>query len=276
MLALLAACATELATGSGPRLRGKVLEDSFASKALDGRLSFAVYLPPGYGEGGRYPTVYYLHGLPANSTAYRAFGFVPAALEQRGLKTIVVAPQGARDDDSDPEYLDWGPGRNWETAIADELPAYIDAHYRTIPDRAGRALIGVSAGGYGALLLTLHHLPTFAVVESWSGYFHPTDPSGTKALQLGSSQANARASAHALVSTLRTNVTRYPTLLAFYIGTGDNRFRQENEQLNRELSAARVPHLFRLYPGGHSQNLWRREARAWLALALDRLDEPTS
>src|SRR5207253_5090865 len=52
---------------------------------------------------------------------------------------------------SDLEYLDWGPGRNWETAIARELPAYVDAHYRTVPGRAGRALIGVSAGGYGEI-----------------------------------------------------------------------------------------------------------------------------
>jgi putative tributyrin esterase len=274
-LALVAACATELAVGSETGLKGTVREDSLASKALDGRLRFAVYLPPGYGKGGRYPTIYYLHGLPANSTAYRAFGFVPAALEQRGLKAIVVAPQGARNDDSDPEYLDWGPGRNWETAIANELPTYVDEHYRTLPGRAGRALIGVSAGGYGAFLLALHHLPTFGVVESWSGYFHPTDPSGTKALKLGSSQANARASAHTLVSTLRSDVARYPTLLAFYVGTGDSRFRPENEQLNRELSAARVPHLFRLYSGGHSQDLWQREAGAWLALALGRLERPT-
>jgi len=273
-LVLVAACATELAVGSGPGLQGTVREDSLASKALDGRLRFAVYLPPGYGKGGRYPTIYYLHGLPADSTAYRAFGFVPAALEQRGLKAIVVAPQGARTDDSDPEYLDWGPGRNWEVAIAHELPAYVDAHYRTVRGRAGRALVGVSAGGYGAFLLTLHNLPTFAVVESWSGYFHPTDPSGTKALALGSARANEHASAHALVSTLRAAVERYPTLLAFYVGTGDSRFRAENEQLNRELSDARVPHLFRLYPGGHSQSLWQREAGAWLTLALGRLKRP--
>jgi putative tributyrin esterase len=276
VLAAAVAVGAEHAVGSGSGLRGTVTEDLFSSKAVRGRLRFAVYLPPGYGSGGRYPVIYYLHGLPATSSAYLAFGFVPATLEARKLKAIVVAPQGARDGDSDPEYLDWGPGRNWETAIAEELPAYVDAHYRTIRRRSGRALIGASAGGYGAFLLTLHHLPSFAVVESWSGYFHPTNPAGTKTLELGSAQADAQASAHALVSDLRQAVRRYPTLLAFYVGTGDARFRAENVRLAQELTAAGVPHLFRLYAGSHSQTLWQHEAASWLALALDWLQPATS
>jgi putative tributyrin esterase len=276
VLSAAAAMATELALSSGPGLRGTVREDSLRSQALRGPLRFAVYLPPGYRSGRRYPVVYYLHGLPANESTYQTFGFVPATFERLGLDAIVVAPQGAREGDSDPEYLDWRPGRNWETAIADELPAYVDAHYRTIRARDGRALIGVSAGGYGAFLIALHHLSDFAVVESWSWYFHPTDPSGTKALELGSEQADARASAHALVGDLRTAVRRLPTLLAFYVGTTDNRFRAENVRLDRELTAAGVPHLFRLYSGGHSQQLWQREAAAWLRLAVQRLARPTT
>ena len=58
----------------------------------------------------------------------------------------------------------------------------MDTHYRTIASRRARALVGVSAGGYGAVLLALHHLETYSVVESWSGYFHPTDPDGTSPL----------------------------------------------------------------------------------------------
>lgn len=268
---LAAAAGTAVAVDSTSGLAGTVREDSFHSAAIRGELRFAVYLPPGYAAGGRYPVVYYLHGLPATGSAYLTFGFVPATLEQRSLRAIVVAPQGARDGDSDPEYLDWGPGRNWETALSTELPAYVDAHYRTIRGRDGRALIGVSAGGYGAFLLTLHHLQSFAVVESWSGYFHPTNPAGTAPLELGSAAADARASAHTLVSTLRQAIRRYPTLLAFYVGDRDPLFRAENVKLAQELTEAGVPHLFRIYPGSHSQALWQHEAGPWLALALGRL-----
>jgi enterochelin esterase-like enzyme len=131
--------------------------------------------------------------------------------------------------------------------------------------------VGLSAGGYGAVMLALHHLPAFSVVESWSGYFHPTDPAGDHALDLGSPQANANASAHAFVKSLKRGFARRPTFFAFYVGSGDARFRDENRLFHRELAAAGVPHVFRIYPGGHEQSIWSEHAQAWLGLAVDHL-----
>jgi S-formylglutathione hydrolase FrmB len=246
-----------------------VVDTSFYSDALQGPLKVAVYLPVGYGrDGKRYPVVYFLHGLPASPSAYRGASFVADALRGRA---ILVAPQGDRDGDSDPEYLDWGPGRNWETALAAELPAWVDGHFRSIPSRRGRAIVGVSAGGYGAFLIGLHHLDEFGAIESWSGYFHPTDPTGTQPLDTGSSAGNRRASAHALLPSVHATLRVHPTFIGFYVGAGDTRFAQENTLLDRELTAARIPHLFRVYRGGHAQTLWQAQAPAWLARALNRL-----
>jgi len=122
--------------------------------------------------------------------------------------------------------------------------------------------------------VTLHHLERFSVVESWSGYFHPTDPQGLRALDLGSSARNAHASAHALVGSLRRAFALQPTFLAFYVGRGDDRFRDENERLDRELTAARVPHYFKVYAGGHDWTVWTNHAQAWLGLALNHLRRP--
>jgi enterochelin esterase-like enzyme len=55
----------------------------------------------------------------------------------------------------------------------------------------------------------------------------------------------------------------------------DTRFRAENELLDRELEAARVPHVFRVYSGAHDQSVWQAHARAWLSLALHHLRRPT-
>jgi S-formylglutathione hydrolase FrmB len=273
LLALALAPAIAGATPTPPK--GTTMDLAFRSVAVGGKLRVAVYLPPGYDTSGlRYPVVYFLHGLPAGSTSYRGIDFLRRALDASGRGALIVAPQGARAGDTDPEYLDWGPGRKWETAISREVPAYIDAHFRTVPDRRARAIVGLSAGGYGAVLVALHHLERFAVVESWSGYFHPTDPTGKQALDLGSSARNAHASAHAFVSSLRGSFARRPTFFAFYVGRGDDRFRDENEELNRELNAARVPHLFELYRGGHEQAVWTAHARAWLMLALNHLLQP--
>jgi S-formylglutathione hydrolase FrmB len=250
-----------------------MINTSFRSRALGGRLGLTIHLPPGYSGGGRqrYPVIYFLHGLPASPVAYMHVGFLARTLDGLRSRAILVAPQGARDGDSDPEYLDWGSGRNWETAIAKEVPAYVDRHFRTIANRRGRALVGLSAGGYGAVLLALHHLSDFSVVESWSGYQHPTNPAGTAALDVGSTEANRRASAHTFVPQLGRAFRRHATFFAFYVGKGDARFRAENERLNDELQAARVPHLFKLYPGAHEQRVWSAHARSWLALALEHL-----
>lgn len=227
-------------------------------------------LPPDYATSGkRYPVVYFLHGLPASARSYRGNTWVIDALEQAG-PAILVIPQGARGDDDDPEYLNWGAGRNWETYVAEELPAYVDAHFRTIRSRVGRAIVGLSAGGYGATILGLHHLGRFSVIESWSGYFHPTDPTGTAALLRG-----PVASAHSFIGRIRLDERKRPTLLAFYVGRGDVRFRAENVRFDAELRAADVPHRFALYPGGHRTSLWRAHAVAWLRLALRHLAVPS-
>jgi S-formylglutathione hydrolase FrmB len=249
------------------------VERSIYSPAVKGRLRLKIYLPSDHASGSRrYPVVYFLHGLPAASTSFRSADFLARALEASGRKAIIVVPQGARDNDSDPEYLDWGSGRNWETAITRDIVGYVDSHFRTIRSRRGRAIVGLSAGGYGAVILALHHLRAFSVIESWSGYFHPTDPGGLHALDLGTARANATANAHAFVKMLRRAFARRPTFFAFYVGRGDDRFRDENERFDRELRAARVPHVFRVYPGGHEQTVWSSHARAWLALAVDRLE----
>lgn len=276
LLASAAAVAATPARAHHDESRSAIVDFSFESKALARRLHFAAYLPRDYATSGlRYPVVYFLHGLPAGPGAYDNIGWLRRALDSLPEGVILVAPQGSAKWDSDPEYLDWGPGRNWETAIATELPRFVDSHLRTIPRRSGRALVGLSAGGYGAVILALHHLDDFAAVESWSGYFHPTNPRGTQALDLGSAVRNAQANAHMFVSTLKRDMRRRPTFFAFYVGNKDWRFRDENLRLDRELRTAGVPHVFALYPGAHEGSVWSAHARAWLRLAAGHIAEPT-
>jgi len=234
-----------------------------------GSLGYEVYLPAGYDTSGlRYPVVYFLHGLPAGSKTFQLFGWLDEAMDATSHPAILVIPQAASGSNTDPEYL----GR-WETAIAGDVPRAVDAHYRTIASRSGRAIVGLSAGGYGAMHLALAHLSEFSAVESWSGYFHPTDPTGAYPLDLGSKQKNAAANVHEQFARLRARLARLPLSIGFYIGRNDptGSFVAENEQLNRELTAARIPHVFKLYPGRHAQSLWSSEATTWLGLALNHL-----
>jgi len=275
--ALLCAAALAGTAGAGAlrterQQAATAISAALPSKALGSPLHFAVYLPPGYATSSRrYPVVYFLHGLPAGPTAYLSLGWVDRALEETGRDAILVVPQGSRRTNGDPEYQDWGDGRNWETALAIELPKWVDRNYRTIAARRGRALVGISAGGYGASIIGVHHPSEFSVIESWSGYFRPTDSTGEETLELGSDAADEHASVLRLAPTLAKQFADYPTFFAFYVGESDPTFVADNRALDAALRAAGVPHRFALYPGAHTTSLWRAHASAWLRLALARL-----
>jgi S-formylglutathione hydrolase FrmB len=266
---LVAAAGTATVAAAMLARQTHAVDERFESVALGGSVHALVVLPDGYATSGkRYPVVYFLHGLPATSTSYRGNDWLIDALERAG-PAILVIPQGARSGDGDPEYLNWGAGRNWETYVSEEVPRYIDAHFRTIRSRAGRAIVGVSAGGYGATILGLQHLRRFRVVESWSGYFEPTDPSGTVVLD-----REPAASAVNLIRDVKASEPSLPTFLGFYVGRSDGRFLADNVRFDRELTAAHVPHVFATYPGGHMTSLWQAHAVAWLRLALGHLSAP--
>jgi enterochelin esterase-like enzyme len=269
---ILAVAAAVALAQQDPAPKVAVGDGSFHSKALRATVHYSIYLPKGYATSGkRYPVVYYLHGLPADSHAYRSMGWIASAVERSGRRAIVVGMQGARGNDTDPEWHDWGGGRNWETAVARELVPWIDGRYRTIARRVGRVIIGISAGGYGAALIGYHHPGVFSVFQSWSGYFQPTNPAGTAVLDLGSKSANDWASLHAIVPKMRKRLGRNyrTTYFGFFVGTGDGRFLADNKRLAREMRKAKVPnHLFRTYKGDHSAQLWEDKAPAWLRRAL--------
>ena len=275
-LVAVSGCGGSSSNSSPPK--PKIEDGSFHSEAVNGTLHYAVALPPGYDSSRkRYPVVYFLHGLPANDQAYKSIGGYADSLAASGRSAIVVGAQGARAGDTDPEWHDWGPGRNWETATESELVSQIDSRYRTLPVRSARAIVGVSAGGYGATLIAIHHPETYQVIEAWSGYFVLTTPEG-KPQDLGTPEANAHASAHASVPQLEQKFSPYPkTYFGFYTGSEDPYpgFVEDNEQLSRELTAAGIPHIFKLYEGAHNQAFWSEHQDEWLAAAVDRLDRPS-
>ena len=183
VLVIAAALAAVVASTAHARQSARTHDGVIWTRA--GALHYEVYLPSDYATSGlRYPVLYFLHGLPAGTYAFQNFVWLERALDTANQPAILVLPQGARGNESDPEYLDHGAGHNWATAISVDLPRAIDARYRTIASRRGRGIIGFSAGGYGAMHLAFLHLGTFAAAESWSGYFHPTDPTGTMALAI--------------------------------------------------------------------------------------------
>lgn len=271
LAALAAAGVVVAAAAQGGSAPGRSLLIACPAPALGGTLPAEVYLPAGYAaKGRRYPVVYFLHGLPASPQSFTQNAFIAAALVRAHQRAIVVAPQGARTSDSDREYLDWSASEDWPLAISDQLTACVDSRFHTVAGRSGRALIGLSAGGYGAFNIGLRNLRNFGAVESWSGYFVATDPSGDQVLKLGSA-GEQRAAAVLQGAALAKQLGRWPSLVAFYVGHADDRFADMNTAFDASLRASHIAHVFRSYPGGHSYSLWQSQAPAWLTMALTYL-----
>lgn len=239
--------------------------------ALHGRRQpVDVYLPPGYAQhtGRRYPVFYLLHGVPGRPAAFLQtvrLGVVEdILLAKRKIRPLIlVMPFGSTGTFTDEEWANGvRPGNAWETFVAHDLVRAVDARYRTIPTGSGRAIGGLSEGGYGALNIALHHPGKFRVVESWSGYEQAADvPSifGRRPELLAWNSPLQRLPLAG--SRLRTA----GTFVWFYSGTHD-RLRFQNRAFDTQLGLQGIPHRFYLVRGGHNWALWRGQAfRALLA-----------
>jgi diacylglycerol O-acyltransferase / trehalose O-mycolyltransferase len=238
-----------------------------------------VLLPAGYRADARrrYPVLYLLHGAGGDYRSWTQDGDAEAITAR--AKLIVVMPDGGRDG----WYTDWYVGEKtvqprWETYHVGELVPWVDATYRTVAARRGRAIAGLSMGGYGALSYAARHPDTYAAAASFSG-----------ALEIGSSAAwgprsgnEARWRAHLPVSI----AARLRSLALVELRTGDGRpgpldprgtepgcepcslerfLLRSNVRLHRRLRALGIRHTWDDYgPGTHAWPYWRRGLRQTL------------
>lgn len=137
---------------------------------------FNVLLPRSYSTSNRrYPVVYLLHGAQTNQDQWLQMGvqnFLDNVPEFQ--QAIVVMPYGGALD----YFRDWvNKAHLYETADVTNLIPYIDTHFRTIADRAHRAVAGDSMGGYGAVMFAADHPDYYSAVGSFSGAsLDHTDP----------------------------------------------------------------------------------------------------
>jgi S-formylglutathione hydrolase FrmB len=253
---------------------GTLVRIGVPSAALGRTQEAYVYLPSGYDSSAarRYPVVYLLHGFPGRPLAFIEtvdMGVVDDVFAARHHEpAILVMPFGSTGTFTDEEWVNGAGAHNgWSTFVSRDLVGYVDSHYRTVASARGRAISGLSEGGYGAINIALHHPREFSVVESWSGYERPDKLRAIfgRHLQL-LSQNDPRVLARREAPLLR----RLHTYFWFYSGSTDPLHRQ-NGAFAGELAALRVAHSYRLVYGGHNWALWRDNARLAYGVAAARL-----
>jgi enterochelin esterase-like enzyme len=252
---------------------GTVQRLAVPSPALGGRAQETyVYLPSGYAQHPRrhYPVLYLLHGFPGRPLAFLStvrMGIINDVLttRHRAQPLILVMPFGSTGTFNDQEWVNGvATGNDWSTFVSRDLVRYVDTHYRTIATARGRALAGLSEGGYGAINIAVQHPREFSVVESWSGYVRPDKLHSIFGRNLQLLPAN---DPRLLVRKAASSLRKVGTYFWFYSGSTD-RFRTQNAAFAHELAALGVPYKYRLVYGGHNWAIWRSNAAlAYLAAA---------
>lgn len=139
----------------------------FEAPSVGRTMKYNVCLPADYESSDeRYPVLYLLHGL---TSSYQAWARLGAPHYAQFYDLIVVMP-----DAGNSWYVNWaesdgGQKNDWEDYLIEDVIGHVDANYRTIASREGRAINGLSMGGYGAITLGLRHPEMFCSIGSQSG-----------------------------------------------------------------------------------------------------------
>jgi enterochelin esterase-like enzyme len=146
------------------KIHGASLEGNLEGDAVDREA--IVFLPPSYAKekARRYPVVYALHGFFIGAAQWSGEIHVPQTIEgafAQGAREMIVVLPDSKTIYNGSMYSSSATTGDFENYIAHDVVAYIDAHYRTIPNRESRGLVGHSMGGYGASRIGMKHPDVF-------------------------------------------------------------------------------------------------------------------
>ena len=244
------------------------------SKILGRKVWFGVLLPEGYHEsasrGRVYPVVYLLHGLSGHFENWFAKTAVKTYAD--GYDVIVVTPEGG-----DGWYTDSAtvPNDKYESHILQDVIPEIDNRFRTMADRRGRAVAGLSMGGYGAIKFGLKRPDLFSVVGSFSGALNA--PLMTKnspifyqsiPVVFGPEGSKTRAENDIFALLRAVSAERIAGLPFIYLDCGtEDPFLATNREFDQLLLEKKVRHEFRQLPGKHSWDYWDRQVKEFFQVA---------
>jgi enterochelin esterase-like enzyme len=146
------------------KIHGTALEGNLEGDAVD--RDVLVFLPPSYDrqKSRRYAVVYALHGYSIGAEQWSQEIHVPQTIEgafAQGANEMIVVLPDSKTIHNGSMYSSSVTTGDFEKFISRDVVSYIDAHYRTIPNRLSRGLVGHSMGGYGATRIGMKHADVF-------------------------------------------------------------------------------------------------------------------
>ena len=262
----------------------------FESRLIGAPLPYNVILPADYGSDAaknrRYPVIYLLHGLMGSADNWVSDRAHLADHAAR-YPFIIVVPEGRNAWYTDSATV---PAEQFESYFVKELIPDVDRRYRTISAREGRAVAGLSMGGYGSLKFGLKHPGLFAFAGSMSGAMGAASwlpdekmvefvrPSIARVYGPATEPDNETRKANDLYRIVRElSPEQIKSLPFLYLDCGTEDFLiGDNRNFSALLVEKKVPHEFRQLPGGHTWPYWDRQVQEILKLAAERLATPAA
>lgn len=145
----------------------------------------------------------------------------------------------------------------YETYVSKELVAFVDSKYKTIKDRKGRAITGLSMGGHGGLYLAIRHQDVFGAAGSMSGGvdIRPFPNNWDMAKRMGTyAEQPERWEKNTVINMLHLIK---PNSLAIMVDCGtEDFFFKVNEKLHEEMLYRNIAHDYIVRPGAHNWPYW--------------------
>jgi S-formylglutathione hydrolase FrmB len=238
------------------------------SQAMNRTLKAAVVLPESYQKTDKpFPVLYLLHGGSGGFRDWLTKVPDPTLLHRMAdqYNVIIVTPDG----DPTSYYFD-SPlikTSQFETFISKEVVEKVDKNYRTVADKKGRVIAGLSMGGHGAMYISSRHPELYAAAGSMSGVMNintaswkvPADFAKSRAENfaklIGPPQSGENPYPGYTMVTLADRLKTNGLALIFDIGVDDFLI-NGNRDLHQQLLANGTPHDYIERPGGHTWGYW--------------------
>ena len=205
---------------------------------------YRIYLPPCYDEEPEkfYPVLYMIHGQSYTDTQWDRLG-VPETADM-----LIAAGEAAPFIVVMPRDRVWSEPTedNFGLAVEQSLIPWVDEHYRTIPDRAHRAVGGLSRGGAWAIHLGLLHPEVFGAVGAHSGFVFHSDVQplylGLKNLPIGMA----------------------PRIYMDVANEDRPAIAESAAYLEGKLTQYDIPHEWHMFVGEHDEEYWQAHVEDYL------------
>ncbi|HEX8000040.1 MAG TPA: alpha/beta hydrolase family protein [Pyrinomonadaceae bacterium] len=257
----------------------------FRSKLGNAVLPYRVIVPANYNsteeQKQRYPVLYLLHGYSGH---YENWARLTKLGEYASLYNfIIVTPEGNNGWYTDSATV---PTDKYESYFLQELIPDVESRYRTINAREGRAIAGLSMGGYGALKFGFKHPEMFAFAASLSGATDAATWVDSEVRRVSPALARSvmetfgpmgsqTRTANDLMKIVREfPAARFAQLPYVYLDCGTEDFlMQANRNFSALLLERKIPHEFRQLPGNHNWAYWDAQVREVLRIASQKIPQ---